>query len=841
MRRLLFALLALVALLVALAAWWASHPADPAAGARAGLAPELSAAGAARLAASAEADGTGDSADGAAAASARAAAQRSATTRREGRRIRVVDARTGAPLPAASAWWMSLEANGRWLESDRVERGLDVETAWRTHGNALALDENAEAELPRELVDAVRVAALGELGGAQGELGRAALGYDERAFPRERTDVVELRLARQQHVDAFVVDADGRPAAGIPVGLADLGWSDAETLIVRTDADGRARIRGVTRWLEKVRQPAMLGIVAPLDPVPFVRGLPERPVTLTLPPCGALRVRARVDTAAGAVDPQARPSLSAALLKDVGTGVLPIGLRVVDWDGEIGPLQAGAPILLEGALAHWESLQLQLEPLAPGETRDVDVVFGAPQPVLVARVLGPDGAPRANELLALRLTNRTGAAVDRAPLLVATDARARVTLAERELAGDDARVIELSTQDGALAASTPIPHPLAGYRDLGDLVLRAAPLVAAGRVVDALGAPIEDAELTVWIADAEPGASAPTQIQARSAANGRFELRGELAAEPSALVATSERRYARITSADGLCRGALDLVIALPDSAEVAGRVELPAGLPAELVLVRIAPTAGAAHPVELKVSRDGSFRTDLAAAGIARLEVLVLPCRERLAVLDALLLPPNGRASDERLDPLRLARIPELVRVRVVDAQGQPRSGLLRSHESSSATGSAASHAFFRGELVAPRICEASRFVVAVPGCTEQELDLAHPPKVLVFAQAARIALEIHAAGLPEETNLRLRATRAGAPTHWMYVQPGEVTEFSAPAPGRWDLHCTLSVRSGNIRLEEDVPCEPAWIEVGPDRPTHCVLRFDSAAAQALLAGYRR
>lgn len=839
MRRLLPALLALVALLVALASWWASRTSDGADRARAASAPAGSpaaaraAVGAADTAAGADAANPRAAAD-ASSASGALAAQRSTPERRTSRRIRVVDAATGAPLPSASAWWMGLAEHHRWLESDFVARGLDVEAAWRAHGAALALDEQAETELPPELVDGVRVAAL-EARGAD------AAAFDAQLFARERTDLLVLALVPQRRVDVYVIDAAGAPVAGVPVGIADLAWSDAEALIVRTDAGGRARFTGITHWLRRAAQPAMLGLVAPLDPVPFVRELPEQPVTLRLAAHGRLRVHARADLAAGALAPDARPNLSAAPAKDVSTGVLPAGLRVVDWEGELGPLQAGVPLVLAAELAHWQSRQLRLEPLAPGEVRDVEVVFGAPQPLVVARVLGPDGAPRANARFELRLADRSGMSTGGAAAPLATDGAGRLALTDAELNGDDAWTFVLATPDGRESTSAPIPHPLGGYRDLGDLVLRAAPLIAAGMVVDALGAPVEDAELAVWIESRVPGWPAETQIRARSDASGRFELRGELAAEPASITALSERRRARLSRADGLRRGATGLTLVLDEPCRLYGRVELPEGWPREFLHVRIAPASGRAEPVELAIGPDGSFQTELAPAGVARLEVRADPCGEVLAALDRLVLPPRGQADDPRLNPVRLGPAQELVRIRVVDRERRPRSGFVLATGVGNGRGGAWMRVFRRGELVLPRICRTTQFVVTSAGCGETPIDLAHAPAELVLGSDVAIELDVQADGLPADATLSIEATRDGSYPAALISAPNELATLYLPAAGRWNLRCSVRVSSGSIALREDLPCAPASIEVGPDQPQRQVLRVDTAAAQALRAVQRR
>jgi hypothetical protein len=109
-----------------------------------------------------------------------------------------------------------------------------------------------------------------------------------------------------------------------------------------------------------------------------------------------------------------------------------------------------------------------------------------------------------------------------------------------------------------------------GRHDLGDIVLRPAPILAAGRVVDDLCVPVSGAAVDIF----ECKNMLP--IRARTDESGSFVLRG---AEPlpEFYVSVGKDGYASGSSSK-LAPGTLDLTIELPREAVIEGEIVRPAG-----------------------------------------------------------------------------------------------------------------------------------------------------------------------------------------------------------------------------------------------------------------------
>lgn len=113
--------------------------------------------------------------------------------------------------------------------------------------------------------------------------------------------------------------------------------------------------------------------------------------------------------------------------------------------------------------------------------------------------------------------------------------------------------------------------PLRGEVDAGDFVLAPAPIVASGRIVDELGAPVSHC----WI-EGPTWKTMDSGVNAMTDEQGRFALRGILLDKKLELSLRAPLRPRRRLS--DLLPGRRDLVVRMPRSGGLKARIQLPAG-----------------------------------------------------------------------------------------------------------------------------------------------------------------------------------------------------------------------------------------------------------------------
>lgn len=361
-----------------------------------------------------------------------------------------------------------------------------------------------------------------------------------------RHDELDLRVGPRDGVEVLVVDSAGKPVAGLPLWLAPPGehavpWRGA----LRSDSLGRARLPA-SRGEEPLA--LQLGLIAAS---PLERALEpderrgERPVTVTLPPFGAVRLVAR-DVEGRPLRGLGRAALEPIVQRPDGALRLP----TLPGFGSIPP-SAAEPTAL--TFAH-VALDLELEgavviegqpdaqtisgrgPRHAGELVVLGVEGIAPAPELTVAVLGIDGRALARTALVVQVMRpgRTRGHTLR------TDDAGRFTLKlENELRDQDDVVLivrlrgegELTEYRGAahLAlgdATRPGPH------ELGPLRLQEETTIVAGTVVDDVGAPVPG--LLLHASESFTDGGGPQSVSwsggqsghlVRSDAQGRFELK----------------------------------------------------------------------------------------------------------------------------------------------------------------------------------------------------------------------------------------------------------------------------------------------------------------------------
>ncbi|MFN9844193.1 MAG: hypothetical protein ACK57Q_07640 [Planctomycetota bacterium] len=274
-----------------------------------------------------------------------------------------------------------------------------------------------------------------------------------------------------------------------------------------------------------------------------------------------------------------------------------------------------------------------------------------------------DGAQVAGRVL----TDRDGRGEFLLPDDAATDP-ATLTL----LRGEPAEPASARAQLGAVARSE--------RRDLGTLVLQAAPLLAQGRVVDDLGAPRPRVEVTVQVAgDPAPNGGATwtdaPSLTATTDADGAFAFFAP--APPRAFRLVVGPTGDHFVGASAPLTAGSRVEIVTPRAGILTGEIRLAAELAPDQVVLQMTPTAPVAGAASARshsapLHRNGFFWFGGLPAGDYTLTVrgrwLTLP----LARFDGVRIAP-GENTDPRLQPLDLAAQLRRFRLRAVAADGAP------------------------------------------------------------------------------------------------------------------------------------------------------------------------
>lgn len=368
-----------------------------------------------------------------------------------------------------------------------------------------------------------------------------------------------LVLLPDETLRARVFDAEGRPAAGVPLEIHARHADGAEVQLwgkqrFETDAEGL----GLFAHLQELRrsdprakagEPAVAlivrvaigGLGAEPAQVDATVPMPEEPVVLRLPPCGAMTVRFLFE---GAPLP----------------GVEEIALRTEPAPAGKAGFQWLRPTDAEGA-AHFPFVPVQHEmlvgttelgrgiehavvgPQTAGELvrREIDLADVAV--AVCGRVLAADGTPLASTVLRLEyeLSSSSGSSSGSRPL--ATDHRGnfRVLWGVPGLAKSTTKTPgEQVLRAFALAHEDPVAgrtearierRPLQlGTNDLGDVRLAAPPVVCRGRLVGFDGTPdgLRFAVECATGSDETPSWRGSSQCSGTVAADGSFVVTGSV-------------------------------------------------------------------------------------------------------------------------------------------------------------------------------------------------------------------------------------------------------------------------------------------------------------------------
>jgi len=556
--------------------------------------------------------------------------------------------------------------------------------------------------------------------GADGPDARRAVGADARDAVAVEDDLPRDQPAPPEAIRVRVVDAAGRPAAGVPVLLTARRAADAASehvlgRVATAGADAEARFPRPTELLERAgAHGASVRLVASCD-LPLADGprvelepaaLGPEPVVLALPPTGSV---------VAAVRP-AEPDAPVRVR---------LGWRVAGGDAPGWSRAHVAHVDTRAGDARFERVGLGLDlelvahavdhatrtatarvtgPRGAGEEVRVELELGPPWPVVTGRALDGAGAPIAGASLraSLRLSTdpegREHATQSLGRIGTDADGRFRVTI-RAPLPPGGSRVLWLERGEGRTAAR-PSGDDASGSIDLGyaleppadaswasgasgafgaagtdgtegaavdvgDVVLALEPVLVGGRVEDPSGRPLADAWIAVR-ARATPGGPWTVLQPSRRIvdASGRFEVRGR--ERPVELWVDASRDGLRAARVVGVSAGRDDLVLALGEAGRVEGRVVHDPDIPVDALHVEL---TGACGPRDKNLAEGmGSFAFGSLAPGEAELHVRTQETDWPVAHVPGLWVRAGETLDDPRLDPIDVRG--ELVRVALVLAK---------------------------------------------------------------------------------------------------------------------------------------------------------------------------
>jgi hypothetical protein len=589
--------------------------------------------------------------------------------------VKVVRHKDGLPVPGARV----VVLDSRKTPLEELLRLAADPIELRTRASArLRADENGRVRVARPVAGAWVLAF--------DDAGRGCIEVEAWSFAPQR-----LELMPRLTVAVRVVDETGAPCRDVEVALVPKGDPPSRSKWRATSgADGLAKIADVdlawsrtrSAWKAPKAQPFEVGPTLLMREPPTVPvdldALPADPLVLQLPATGALAFQV-VDLAG---EPLAAAGSVKVIVPNVGRLDVPLDLQGKGSVPRVGLGGAGEarPLIPERAC---EVVKFA-GPTRAGDTVEVALPAGVIGPIVVGHVTDAAGAPLGGFDLDASLDAfdraRDGTPAGNSAQRVKCDADGAFRL-DYSRAGMRTTVATshqlwlraLRDFDEPLAqpieARFDVVVPESGEVDVGVVRLAPPPLIVGGRVVDDDGLPVEAAGVRVQI-------DKPVQelyrivhlIGTRSAADGRFEIRGEI--PPGRLKVVASRGGFLAAKPVAFDAGAPDVTLQLRMGGGVAGFVRLPEGFAFELLFarLRLASDNGRTSEVQ-RVDPDGRFEFGLLLPELWDFELLLgkeADAAERLVLFHQVAVHRAEQTQDPRLQELDLASLAHLVDVAV-------------------------------------------------------------------------------------------------------------------------------------------------------------------------------
>jgi len=568
---------------------------------------------------------------------------------------------------------------------------------------------------PGEALPASETAPHGD--GAQPEVPQAPLERPAEDAPDQREaaladspDPLEDPAAvgeTAEGIPVLVVTGDGTPVAGVPVALLmrveSMNNSEGRSARDTTDARGRALL--VEEEEERVQRERMRSFtdVELLFRVEAQVPLPERPthelgsepvasepIRLVLPPCGGIRVH--VSTPDGGAVPEAsrvfpfwRPVGSDGSYDRIGTPREPVVGGVATF--ATLPLGQEFQFNVGGGKAYRGTQAFALGPAQVGEVVDVEAVLGPPLATVTGVLVGEDGQPLTDVSVSMGLF-----LLDRLAPADAEPERVQWLWTELDGQGRFARATALEpdeTQRLALAIREESRHtpsevdrfarwdgavelPPGEVLDVGTLVLRPhrqRRLLAAGRVLSTDGEPLPHPQVSIHAWD-------PDSRRWERLAEDRVEVDRDGFFEAHTILEELPERFTVSAGARGYLGASVEaspgergLELLLSRGGGVAGRFVADDAAALPLLSVLIEGEDFSREPD----SGFGHFRVDGLPPGTFSVIAKGHGTDWRFGGIDDVVVPQGEFAVDPRLERIDLGDACRVLRLTVLDPDGQP------------------------------------------------------------------------------------------------------------------------------------------------------------------------
>lgn len=596
--------------------------------------------------------------------------------------LRVVNG-AGVPQSEAHVTWAEASVLRDYWTARRDDPSTDLESMLAVDGRTAMTDAAGELRLPAGSGARVVAARSGRLWGWV-------------HVPASPEPVV-LVLGPSHQLVFEVVDGEGTPIVGVPVGLVMVRADSAEQIAweARTGADGRVVLPRLEESLRQSGIPNGLAYAAVIGPLAVERvaidtsNPPQEPVRFVLPPAGSLRVRLAFPE--GTPVPEGCWVHATELRQrrhpdDLERGVRhSLYSRTQDNHAEAiwTHVGLGLELMVEadpGEVLEGAGLRVR-GPTRAGEEVLVELEFETVAAILSGRLALPDGAPGRElrvetYLQALELSERLARTVadGEGRFQVPVEAAFRGVPSRWRLSASDGRGRVLVAQ-----ARTLLP-PREGVLDLGVVQLEEPTTFVAGQVVDVHGAPVPHAQVAVarWTRMGGEGAAEVWNWESgvdspNTDADGRFHLTDDPPTGRFAIAArVGDFGFGAFVPFE---RGARDIIVRLPALGGLTGRLLLSEGVDTAALRVSVEPRSdsGARNRPILAPRPDGSFEFTGLEAGVHRVTVRrVWDAENALVVLDDVRVAAGAPSRDARLDPLDLRDALHSLELVVVDRDGQ-------------------------------------------------------------------------------------------------------------------------------------------------------------------------
>ncbi len=516
-----------------------------------------------------------------------------------------------------------------------------------------------------------------------------------------------LELAPSPVAVVQVVDADGRPRAGIPVRFKFQGRLHTEYNIFETKApEGKVFVgeEKLHNLRPKAREVFLASLAFPCRDKTWKEGVlapfPGKPVVLHLPPTGSVEVL--VQTSKGpvpddryfvyleSVDPEkpGKPYISFldffredwVFSRDVlkGKALFPFvetGLTLRAILSPLGRGSTGSPP---------PPSMVKQGPTGPGEK--VSFLFHVRERSSISgRILFPSGMAVSERKVTIQIQIRCpDGSTPRSSFKMETDKRGRFRLDlpwGKSQAGDRTLTVILppspsrGTMLGRVDLSRDFPP---GVTDLGDIHLTEFPLLASGKVMDSGGNPIGGAEVIAWEKAPSPlvlwpsGPSGIPEIETRTDEKGGFRIFGKPVSGTATLQAFKEGWFP--SQEKTVREGEKNVRLFLGKGTSLTVEVTLPKGvslmdLSSYLDILR---PGGRHRWYKGRVSGKNRWTWEGLHPGKGELKVFLEGSDYPFLRVPDILVPPGGKCRDPRIHPLDLRDKIQVSLLEVMDPKGR-------------------------------------------------------------------------------------------------------------------------------------------------------------------------